>query len=230
MSNRNLELKICALILILVILTALFMYRYESCSKLAEFIILTMTAIGTCGVTILTIYPYEHRDILSCELYRNKHNNCIFLKVSNKTNHTIYLGSDGNSQNQHPDNFLLIWPDSDPKENPDNAVPIWSQNGDNLIVPPHDTIFFPMNEHLAQILFNTEHDNWREYLLQKYSAELSQLDEQSSELFLQHKHNLELNQIRNKITEHTDYDAKIRRMVIKVRTSRGYKANVKNTI
>lgn len=103
------------------------------------FIVYSLTALGTCGVTILSVFPYKHKDKLSARLYRRTSDGHVMLKVINKTDHTIRLGA-SNLPLPHDDNFLLWWKPGD-ELCLENAHPMWS-NGIGLEIPPYDCVFF----------------------------------------------------------------------------------------
>lgn len=103
------------------------------------FIVSALTAFGTCGVTILSVFPYKHKDKLSAKLYKRTSDGRVMLKVINKTDHTIRLGA-SNLPLPHNDNFLLWWKPGE-ELSLENARPIWS-NGVGLEIPPYDCVFF----------------------------------------------------------------------------------------
>lgn len=126
-------------ILIIGILVSAILLCKEDKPNWSMFIVSALTAVGTCGVTILSIFPYKHQDKLSARLYRRPADKKIMLQVINKTDHTVRLGA-SNLPLPHPDNFILCWK---PGEEPDleNACPIWSE-GVGLEIPPYDCVFF----------------------------------------------------------------------------------------
>ncbi len=128
--------------LILGILVAVHMYVTSGLQNAAQFILSALTAIGTCGVMILSIFPYKYSDKLSAILYRRFPDDKIMLKIKNETGHSVRLGA-SNMPIPHEDNFILFWRPGDEKIL-ENAVPIWMQGG--LIIPPYDCVFFMLDE------------------------------------------------------------------------------------
>lgn len=108
------------------------------------FIVTVLTAIGTCGVTILNIFPFRHRDKIEAEVIFKK--KMILIIIKNKTNHTIYMGADKHAFCKYPENYGLWWPNEKqfliPLNNPRHLL---TNPGDNLAVPPRSTIFYVIN-------------------------------------------------------------------------------------
>lgn len=142
---QNYGLKIFLTILLLFIAISLAVYPYDT--KLANFIVTTLTAIGTCGVTILTVFPFTPADKLRSEIYRRTPDGTIIIKITNLTKHTIYLGSDRHSTLPCPEDYAMWWP-SDGICAPDNANSIYAEPFDNLAVPPQSSIFYSIDERI----------------------------------------------------------------------------------
>lgn len=130
-------------ILILGVFFAAHLYFKYGLLEIAKFIVDALTAIGTCGVVILSLFPYKHQDKLSAILYRRLSDGQIMLKVINKTDHSVRLGA-SNLPMPHDDNFILLWLPSDPKTL-DYAIPVWTQGG-GLVIPPNDCVFYLLND------------------------------------------------------------------------------------
>ncbi len=135
-------------ILIFFVLTACvalatwFQWQYGDHTNLGMFIVTAMTALGTCGVTIFSVFPYVPRDRLYAELRLRK--NKMHIMIRNKGNHTVYLGSDKYHTAEGWDCYALWWND---KNNctEQNSKPIYCRPGDNLAVPSRATIGYPIN-------------------------------------------------------------------------------------
>lgn len=126
-------------ILILGVFFAAHLYFKYGLLEIAKFIVDALTAIGTCGVVILSLFPYKHQDKLSAILYRRLSDGQIMLKVINKTDHSVRLGA-SNLPFLHYDNFMLWWRPEE-EQSLENAIPIW-RGGVGLVIPPHDCVFF----------------------------------------------------------------------------------------
>ena len=140
---RNTTLFITFFVLIfLTLIAASLQWYYGNNDNWGMFVVTALTAIGTCGVTILNVFPYEKKDKLEAVIYFWK--NGIRLTITNKTNHTIYLGTDRYAVPQHFQDYARWWP-TDKKCNPDDGGRLWAKPGDNLAVPPRSSICSPIN-------------------------------------------------------------------------------------
>lgn len=140
---RNLTASIIFIFLIIIVGIALFFQiMYSDRSTLGMFIVTAMAALGTCGVTILNIFPYIPKDKLTAVLcYRNKK---LWILVTNHTNHTVYLGMDKYPIAEYPDAFALWWK-TNKNCNELNSNPILTNPGDNVAIPPKVTVGYPIN-------------------------------------------------------------------------------------
>lgn len=111
---------------------------------LGMFIVMSLTALGTCCVTILNVFPYCHKDRLKAELYYRK-DGLIMLKIKNKTNHIVYIGNDKHSMSEFHEDYAIWWPDKNMNDF-DDACLLYTNPGDNLAIPPKMTIYYPINE------------------------------------------------------------------------------------
>lgn len=108
------------------------------------FIIMSLTALGTCCVTILNVFPYHHKDRLEAELYYGK-NKQIILRIKNKTNHTVYIGSDKHSMSDFNEDYAVWWPNKNMDDFEDSHM-LYTNPGDNLAIPPKLSIYYPINK------------------------------------------------------------------------------------
>ena len=108
------------------------------------FLITSLTALGTCCVTVLNIFPYYHKDRLDAELYYGK-NKQITLKIKNKTNHTVYIGSDNHSMSFFSEDYAIWWPNKD-MDDFEDAHMLYTNPGDNLAIPPNLVIYYPIDK------------------------------------------------------------------------------------
>ncbi|MBP9999495.1 MAG: hypothetical protein KBT14_02230 [Proteobacteria bacterium] len=108
------------------------------------FIIMALTALGTCGVTILNVFPYHHTDKLASELYYRKDGQ-IMLRIKNETNHTVFIGSDKHSMSCFREDYAIWWP-SQQMNSFDDAYMLYTNPGDNLAIPPKMVIYYPIDE------------------------------------------------------------------------------------
>lgn len=129
------------LVLVVVIAMAL-QLKYAPIDTLGAFIVTAMAALGTCGVTIFSVFPYLPKDRLEATLCRRK--KTMYIMIYNKGNHTVYLGSDKYHTAEEYDPYALWWPS---KNNctEKNSRQIEARPGDNMAVPPRGTIGFPIN-------------------------------------------------------------------------------------
>ena len=130
---------------VLIVLTAIavsFHLEYGNKENMGLFLVTALTAIGTCGVTILNVFPYKHKDKLEAVLYRTKKE--IRLDITNKGNHRIYLGSDEYPISECGDSYAVCWPANE-KRTSENTRAFFAYPGDNLTIPARSTIWFPIN-------------------------------------------------------------------------------------
>jgi len=136
---RNITFFVIFSILIALAIAAMgFQLCYGNKDNLGIFLVTALTAIGTCGVTILSIFPYEHKDKLESVVYFWK--NSIRLKITNKTNHITYLGTDKYATSKYYDAYARWW--STEKCNPDDGNDLLANPGDNLAIPPKSSIYY----------------------------------------------------------------------------------------
>ncbi len=126
-------------LLVIGILSSAILLCRDAESRWPVFIVSALAALGTCGVTILSIFPYKHKDKLNAILYRRGFDNQIMLKVINKTDHPVRLGA-SNLPLPHEDNFILWWKLGE-VQSLENARPIM-RSGVGLVIPPYDCVFF----------------------------------------------------------------------------------------
>ena len=140
---RNLTASIIFAILAIIVVIALgFHLYYGDKANLGIFIVTSMAALGTCGVTILNLFPYVPKDKLEAVLcWRKK---TLLIMVTSKSNHTIYLGMDKYHTAEYEDSYALWWP-NDKNCTEFNSRPIFTTPGDNVAVPPRVTVGYPIN-------------------------------------------------------------------------------------
>jgi len=132
------------LLIALIVIAAVFQLCYGNKDNFGIFLVTALTAIGTCGVTILNVFPYEHKDKLEAKIYYYKKG--IRLAIDNKSNHPVYLGTDDYSTSDYHELLFRWWPtDKDYDfEHPDNGRDYFAQPGANLVIPPRSSIWFPI--------------------------------------------------------------------------------------
>lgn len=128
---------------LIIALAVFFQLRYASMANLGAFIVTAMAALGTCGVTIFSVFPYVPKDRLEASLCRRK--KAMYIMIRNKGNHTVYLGTDKYHTAEEFDPFALWWP-TNTNCTEKNSCQIEAKPGDNMAVPPHGTIGFPINQ------------------------------------------------------------------------------------
>ena len=67
MRNLTAGIVFCVLLLC-VIIAGILHVRYGDMGELGMFVVTAMTALGTCGVIILSLFPYVPRDKLEATL------------------------------------------------------------------------------------------------------------------------------------------------------------------
>ena len=143
---RNLTAGIVFCVLLLCVIIAWILHvRYGDMGELGMFVVTAMTALGTCGVIILSLFPYVPRDKLEATLCIRKKKMCIMIR--NKGNHTVYLGSDKYHTAETWDCYALWWSNKD-NCTAKNSKPIFAAPGDNMAVPPRGTIGFPIGKNI----------------------------------------------------------------------------------
>lgn len=138
MKQNKMFYLFMVLLIIGILFSAILLCRDDE-SKWPVFIVSALAALGTCGVTILSIFPYKYQDKLNAVLYRRESDGQIMLKVINKTDHTVRLGA-SNLPLPHPDNFILWWKPGE-ELSLENARTEWI-DGNALEIPPYDCAFF----------------------------------------------------------------------------------------
>lgn len=129
-------------LIILVVIATYFQFVYADDTEWGIFIVTAMAALGTCGVTVFSVFPYIPRDRLEATLCCRR--KTMYIMICNKSNHTVYLGTDKYHTTEEFDPYALWWPT---KNNctEKNSRQIFAHPGDNMAVPPHATIGFPVN-------------------------------------------------------------------------------------
>ncbi|MDR1695452.1 MAG: hypothetical protein LBR69_02310 [Endomicrobium sp.] len=141
---RNIKTGIFFFVLILLALIAFYLQlSYGNKDDLGIFIVTALTAIGTCGVTVLNVFPYEHKEKVKAVIYFFK--NEIRLTIENKTNRVVYLGTDKYSVSEYPEVYAKWWP-SDKNYNPDDKHDLAAKPGDNLAIPPRGRIYYTIDQ------------------------------------------------------------------------------------
>jgi len=131
-----------SILIILVIIATVFHIQYATRDTFGIFIVTALAAMGTCGVTILNVFPYEHKDKLEPVIYFRKKD--IYLKITNKTNHRIYIGYDKYPYSKYADNYGVWWP-TNTECTSDNATPLYAKPGDNLTISPKGSIYYQID-------------------------------------------------------------------------------------
>ncbi len=125
------------------LLAALIEVDFNCLQNMPMFIVSSLTAVGTCGVTILSVFPYKHSDKLRVVLYNREYDGQLMLKVINKTEHHIRLGY-SNLPMSHSDNVALWWKKEE-KQTLENARSIIFDANSILVLPPKSCLFFELN-------------------------------------------------------------------------------------
>lgn len=125
------------------IVAAYFHIHYGHIDTIGMFVVTALTALGTCGVTILSVFPYTPKDKLDAILCKRKGK--LYIMIYSKCNHTVYLGSDKYHTAEYVDAYALWWPaESDKTEFESNHL--YVNPGDNMAVPPRGTIGYPVDK------------------------------------------------------------------------------------
>ncbi|MBR4625864.1 MAG: hypothetical protein IKO56_10065 [Alphaproteobacteria bacterium] len=144
--KRNGVLIMYLLLLVLLILIAAWLKMHQH-PEAAKFILSALTALGTCGVVFLTVWPYKPQDKLSAVLYNEPDDPLFYrIKVTNQTDHTICLGL-RKDYTPYPDNIFLWWPTGVDKIY-EKAVSLWSVEGDILSIPPKCSAFYHVDKRI----------------------------------------------------------------------------------
>lgn len=141
---RNIKtFLIFGILIIIVALAMWFQWHYGEPADTGMFVVTAMTALGTCGVTLLTVFPYVPRDKLRAYLCKRK--KTMYIMIYNRGNHTVYLGTDRYHTAEEFDPYALWWPN---KNNCTefNSRQLYAHPGDNMAVPPRGTIGFPVSQ------------------------------------------------------------------------------------
>lgn len=140
---RNIQaIVIFGVLLAIVLIAFCLQVQFGNNNSLGMFIVTAMAAIGTCGVTILNVFPYVPKDKLEAILCKRKGKLCIM--IYSKSNHMIYLGSDKYHTAEYVDSYALWWPEG-VECTEFNSNHIYVNPGDNLALQPHGTIGYPIN-------------------------------------------------------------------------------------
>lgn len=134
-----------AIFVILVCLVGFATYchlRFGQIDTIGVFIVTALAALGTCGVTILSVFPYQHKDKLDAVLCKRK--KTMYIMIYSKCNHTVYLGSDKYHTAKYFDAYALWWPKKQ-KQTELNSRQLYVRPGDNMAVPPRSTIGYVIN-------------------------------------------------------------------------------------
>lgn len=139
--KRNGVLIMYLLLLVLLILIAAWLKIHQH-PEAAKFILSALTALGTCGVVCLTVWPYKPQDKLSAVLYYEPEDNpnIYKIKVINETNHTVCLGL-RKDYTPYPDNLFLWWPKG-VEQTYENARTIWYGPEFVFSIPPKSEAFY----------------------------------------------------------------------------------------
>jgi hypothetical protein len=142
---RNLAAVILFFVLLIIVGIATYYHiAFGNEDMTGMFMVTAMTALGTCGVTVLSLFPYVPKDVLEPELYMREDGQ-IMLRIHNKTSHTTYIGSDRHDTSIFREDFAFWYP-GDVEITFDNAHTIYTNPGDNLAVPPYLSIYYPINK------------------------------------------------------------------------------------
>lgn len=140
---RNITAIILFVTLICVVAVAAYFHiRFGQMDSIGMFIVTAMAALGTCGVTILNVFPYRHKDKLEAVLCKRKKK--LYIMIYSKCNHTVYLGSDKYHTAEYFDAYALWWPPNKACTE-FNSRQLYVNPGDNMAVPPRSTIGYPVN-------------------------------------------------------------------------------------
>ena len=141
MKNKIL-FTVFSILIVMVVIATILHVQYATKDTFGIFFVTALTALGTCGVTILNVFPYEPKDKVKSVIYFSKKD--IHLRITNKTNHRIYIGYDKYPYSPYPDNYGVWWP-TDTNCTPDNATPLYAKPGDNLTISPKGSIYYQID-------------------------------------------------------------------------------------
>lgn len=140
---RNLSaIIIFGVLLIIVAVATVFQIKLGDSANLGMFIVTAMAALGTCGVTILSVFPFCHKDRLEAILCKRRGK--LFIMIYSKSNHMIYHGADKYHTAEYVDAYALWWP-TDKNCNEFNSRHLYAKPGDIMVVQPRGTIGYPVN-------------------------------------------------------------------------------------
>ena len=142
---RNIAAAI--LFFVLLVIVGVATYYHITCGHedmTGMFIVTAMTALGTCGVTILSLFPYVPKDDLAPELYVRE-DGVMMLRIRNKTGHTTYIGSDKRDTALFREDYAFWYPEN-AETIFDNGHALYTNPGDNLAVPPYLSIYYPIDK------------------------------------------------------------------------------------
>lgn len=140
---RNLSaIIIFGVLLLIVAVATVFQIKLGDSANLGMFIVTAMAALGTCGVTILSVFPFTHKDRLEAILCKRKGK--LYIMIYSKCNHTVYLGYDKYHTAEYVDAYALWWATSGEKTEY-NSKHLYVQPGDNMAVPPRGIIGYKIN-------------------------------------------------------------------------------------
>lgn len=126
----------------IVAIASICQFLYADNSEIGMFIVTAMAALGTCGVTIFSVFPYVPKDRLEATLC--KRGKGTWIMIHNKGNHTVYLGSDKYHTAEYWDAYALWWPNSH-NCTEKNSRHLYVKPGDNMAIPPKATIGYKIS-------------------------------------------------------------------------------------
>lgn len=126
-----------------VAIATVFQCLYAKNSELGIFIVTAMAALGTCGVTIFSVFPFVPADHLEATLC--KRGKGTWIMIHNKGNHTVYLGSDKYHTAEYWDAYALWWSDNT-NCTEKNSKHLYVKPGDNMAIPPKATIGYQLSK------------------------------------------------------------------------------------
>lgn len=124
-----------------VAIAAVRQYLYAEVPEWGMFIVTAMAALGTCGVTIFSVFPYVPADRLEAKLC--KRSKGIWIMIYNKGNHTVYLGVDKYHTAEYWDAYAVWWPDNTNCTEKNSKHP-YVKPGDNVAISPKATIGYKL--------------------------------------------------------------------------------------
>lgn len=140
---RNITAIIIFTFLLCVVMVATYcQIKFGQSGDVGLFIVTALTALGTCGVTILSVFPFSHKDRLDVILCKRKRR--LYIMIYSKCNHTVYLGYDKYHTAEYVDAYALWWP-TNKNCSEFNSRHLYAQPGDNMALQPRGTIGYPIN-------------------------------------------------------------------------------------